>query len=190
LPRCPDWRLIYAFRDEAARLVATASKEITMTADENITSNHPDLLSARASVAGQRRATFLIALMLVLAASSVRADSAFGNADLRGSYAWSLDGTAFGTSLDVVRQFIADGQGTFSVEGIVNFGTGAVPHTLVCRYSVKSNGLGTARCNSPELGEEHFAFVLVDKGNEVRFISTTAGVIIKGVARRQSSPRD
>lgn len=128
----------------------------------------------------------LLAVSLVLAATSAAfADREFSNADLRGAYGWSLEGTAFGTSLDVVRQFTADGQGTFSAEGIVNFGTGGVPHTLVCSYSVKPNGIGTATCKSPELGAERFAFVLIDEGREARFISTTPGVIIKGVARRQ-----
>ena len=36
-----------------------------------------------------------------------------------------------------------------------------------------------------DLGKENFAFVLIDRGNEVRFISTTPGAIIKGVARSQ-----
>ena len=37
------------------------------------------------------------------------------------------------------------------------------------------------------LGAENFAFVLVDEGREVRFISTTPAVVIHGVARKQSS---
>src|SRR5437867_831997 len=126
---------------------------------------------------------YLLALSFTLVAMpATPADRKFSNADLRGSYGWSLEGTAFGTSLDAIRQFTADGQGTFSAEGIVNFGTGAVHHTLVCTYSVKSNGIGTATCNSLELGAENFAFVLIDEGKEVRFISTTPSVIIKGVA--------
>src|SRR5438128_7043258 len=126
---------------------------------------------------------YLLALSFTLVAMpATPAGRKFSNADLRGSYGWSLEGTAFGTSLDAIRQFTADGQGTFSGEGIVNFGTGSVPHTFVCSYSVKPNGIGTATCNSPELGVEHFAFVLIDEGNEALFISTTPVVIIKGNA--------
>jgi hypothetical protein len=128
--------------------------------------------------------TFLLAAM-----PAASADRKFSNADLRGSYGWNVEGTAFGTSLDAIRQFTADGQGTFFGEGIVNFGTGSVPHTFVCSYSVEPNGIGTATCNSPELGAEHFAFVLIDEGNEARFISTTPGVIIKGNAGKQVTSR-
>ena len=128
--------------------------------------------------------TFLLAAM-----PAASEDRKFSNADLRGRYGWNVEGTAFGTSLDAIRQFTADGQGTFSGEGIVNFGTGNVPHTFVCSYSVKPNGIGTATCNWPELGAEHFAFVLIDEGNEARFISTTPGVIIKGNAGKQGISR-
>lgn len=134
----------------------------------------------------------LFALTLILAAMpAASADRTFSNADLRGLYGWNVEGTAFGTSLDAIRQFTADGQGTFSGEGIVNFGTGSTPHTFVCSYFVKPNGIGTATCNSPELGAENFAFVLIDGGKQARFISTTPGVIIKGHAQKQiSRPND
>jgi hypothetical protein len=132
--------------------------------------------------------TFALTFLLA-ARPAASEDRQFSDADLRGSYGWNIEGTAFGTSLNAIRQFTADGQGTFSAEGIVNFGTGSVPHTLVCSYSVQPNGIGTATCNSPELGAEHFAFVLIDDGNEARFVSTTPGVIIKGNAAKQGVSR-
>ena len=55
----------------------------------------------------------------------------------------------------------------------------------MCSYSVQANGRGTATCDVQFLGRENFTFVLIDRGNEVRFISTTPGAIIKGVARAQ-----
>ena len=73
----------------------------------------------------------------------------------------------------------------FTGEGTVNIGDGGLKHTFVCTYSVKENGTGTATCDVQFLGKENFAFVLIDRGNEVRFISTTPGAIIKGVARSQ-----
>jgi hypothetical protein len=136
--------------------------------------------AARASLA----MTFLLAAM-----PAASEDGKFSDADLRGSYGWNVEGTAFGTSLNAIRQFTSDGQGNFSGEGIVNFGTGSVPHTFVCSYSIKPNGIGTATCNSPELGAEHFAFVLIGEGNEARFVSTTPGVIIKGNAGKQGISR-
>lgn len=113
------------------------------------------------------------------------ADRKFSNADLRGPYGWALEGTFGMTSLDVIRQFTADGQGTFSGEGTVNTGAGGLQHTFICKYSVKPNGTGTATCDVEFLGRENFAFVLIDEGKEVRFISSTPGVIIHGVARKQ-----
>jgi len=131
-----------------------------------------------------------LALTFVLAAMPAASeDRKFSDADLRGSYGWNVEGTAFGTSLNAIREFTADGQGHFSGEGIVNFGTGSVPHTFVCNYAIKPNGIGTATCNSPELGAEHFAFVLVDEGNEARFVSTTPNVIIKGSAAKQGDSK-
>ena len=130
----------------------------------------------------------LLALgFMLVAVSSAQADQEFSNADLRGSYGWALEGTFGTTSLNAVRQFTADGQGTFSGEGTVNAGAGGLQHTFVCQYSVKPNGTGTATCDVQFLGKERFAFVLIDEGKEVRFISTTPGVIIHGVAGKQSS---
>ena len=130
---------------------------------------------------------YLLALTFMLVAMpAAEADRKFSNADLRGAYGWSLEGTFGTTSLDAIRQFTADGQGIFSGEGTVNFGTGGVHHTFVCSYSVKANGTGTATCNVDPLGKENFAFVLIDEGRGARFISTTPGVIIHGVARKQS----
>jgi len=131
-----------------------------------------------------------LALMFLLAAMPAASeDRKFSDSDLRGSYGWNVEGTAFGTSVNAIRQFTADGQGNFSGEGIVNFGTGSVPHSFVCSYAIAPSGIGTATCNSPELGAEHFAFVLIDEGNEARFVSTTAGVIIKGNAAKQRMSR-
>lgn len=133
-----------------------------------------------------KRSLLALGFMLV-AVPTAQADREFSNADLRGRYGWTLEGTFFATSLDAIRQFTADGQGTFAGEGTVNAGAGGFQHTFVCSYAVKPNGTGTATCDVEFLGKENFAFVLIDEGREVRFISTTPGVIIHGVARTQSS---
>jgi len=138
----------------------------------------------------RRKLTFcLLALSLVLAVPAAQADSEFSDADLRGSYGFSFELTilATGTRIVGIRQFTADGEGTFSGEGTTNAGGGPTPHTFECRYSVRPNGTGTATCRAIPFGQENFAFVLVDEGKEVHFISTTPGVLLRGVARRQSS---
>ena len=62
-----------------------------MTSMENVTSGGGIRLAARGAVAGHRRAASLIGLIVMLAASTVSADSAFGNGDLRGAYGFSFD---------------------------------------------------------------------------------------------------
>jgi hypothetical protein len=129
-----------------------------------------------------------LALGVMLAAvPSVRADRQFSNADLRGPYGWSLEGTFQTISLNAIRQFTADGEGHFSGEGTVNDGRGGLKHTFACTYSVKPNGTGIATCTVQFLGQENFAFVLTDEGRAAHFISTTPGAVIHGIASRQSS---
>ena len=113
------------------------------------------------------------------------ADQKFSNADLRGPYGWALEGTFAGNSLVAIRQFTADGVGKFSGEGTINLGTGGFQTTFDCSYFVKPNGAGTATCEVVELGRENFAFVLIDEGREVRFISVSDKAVIRGIARKQ-----
>ena len=164
-----------------------------MTSMENVTSVGGIRLAARGAVAGHRRAASLIGLIVMLAASTVSADSAFGNGDLRGAYGFSFDLTfATGQRIAAVGRFTADGAGTYTGERTVNLGTGSpdspgVFHqSFSCMYSVDQNGTGTAVCSTP-FGPERFAFVLVDEGKELQFISITPGISLRGVARRQAS---
>ena len=76
-----------------------------------------------------RLGCFALTFMLAALPAAADRDRRFSNADLRGSYGWALDGTFFGTSLDGIRQFTADGEGTFSGEGTVNIGDGGLKHT-------------------------------------------------------------
>jgi len=138
--------------------------------------------------------TVLIALTVVLAAASAKADTEFGNADFRGSYGFSFELTigVGAPRIVMVGQFTADGAGRYTGERTVNLGTaspessGVFHQTFSCMYSVGQNGTGTAICTTP-FGPERFAFVLADEGKEVHFISITPGISLRGVARKQSS---
>jgi hypothetical protein len=134
-----------------------------------------------------KRSLLALGFMLV-AVPTTQADREFSNADLRGPYGFSFELTIVATGRRVVgiRQFTADGEGTFSGEGTSNAGAGGLHLTFDCTYSVSPNGTGTAACTATP-GAENFAFVLVDEGKEVHFISTTPGVLLRGVARKQSS---
>ena len=132
--------------------------------------------------------TLLLAGFMLAVVPAARGDREFSNADLRGAYGWTLEGTFAGTSLVALRQFTADGAGKLSGEGKINLGTGGLgPFHFDCSYLVMPDGTGTANCVVAVLGQEHFAFVLIDGGREVRFISVSDQAVIRGIARKQSS---
>lgn len=105
----------------------------------------------------------------------------FSNADLRGSYGFSWDGSAGPTHIAAVGQFTADGEGNFPGERTLNVGVAVLQQTFTCKYEVRDNGIGTADCTiMPGGSEETFTAVLVDKVKQGDFISTTAGVVARG----------
>lgn len=120
---------------------------------------------------------------------AAQADTEFSNADLRGPYGFSFELIISATRIVAVGQFTADGAGTYSGERTVNGGAGGMDQIFSCHYSVRQKGTGTATCTATP-GRENFAFVLVDKGKEVHFISTTPGIILRGVSRKQSSRKN
>ena len=110
----------------------------------------------------------------------------FSNADLRGSYGFSWDGTAGATHIAAVGQFTADGEGNFSGERTLNVGVAVLQQAFTCTYEIKANGIGTADCTiMPGGSKETFTAVLVDKAKQGDFISTTAGVVARGGFRKQ-----
>lgn len=135
----------------------------------------------------------LIALALLVSMPTwhVKADDEqhgrpFRNADLRGPYGFSWDATAGTTHIAAVGQFTADGEGNASGERTLNIGAAVLQQTFTCTYEIRDNGIGTADCTiMPGGSEEAFTAVLVDKGKQGDFISTTAGVVARGVFRKQ-----
>ena len=59
-------------------------------------------------------------LQMAAADEGSRAEKGLSNAHLRGSYAWTLEGSFAGTNLVAINQFTADGAGTFSGERTIN----------------------------------------------------------------------
>jgi hypothetical protein len=132
-------------------------------------------------------------IWLLTSVPSARADDEFTNADVRGSYGFSLDGTILGTGpgtgpVAAVGFFEADGKGNLT-DGVRTLAvSGAVLHqTFTCTYTVNPNGTGSAVCSilSGGTGTERFDFVLTDKKRRVPFVATNPGFVIRGVSIRQ-----
>jgi hypothetical protein len=116
----------------------------------------------------------------------------FRDADVKGSYAFSFDGTAIGAGpVAASGVVVADGRGNIT-SGVrtLNFAGTVAQQTFTCTYSVDPNGTGSAVCplEDPLPGApavETFDFVLEDKGRAFRLLGTTAGFTVLGSGVKQ-----
>jgi hypothetical protein len=88
----------------------------------------------------------------------------------------------------------SDGNGNLKVSRTINInGTVILKQTGVCTYTVEKSGAGTATCKFSAPGvpdsDETYALVIVDK-KEVDYISTTPGLAVLGVGKRQQRDSD
>jgi len=139
---------------------------------------------------------------LVCAIPVALADPEFGDRDIKGPYGFAFDGfvgapgAPTGGTLPVasVGRFTADGRGNLN-DGMrtLVLGGAAVQQTFTCTYSVNGDGRGHADCLvTPQTpADEHFDFVIVNKGDEAYFTAVPATVqgpgttTIRGLVKRQ-----
>jgi hypothetical protein len=134
---------------------------------------------------------------LVCAIPIALADPQFSERDVKGPYGFAFDGfagapTAASTPVASVGRFTADGRGHIEdgVRTLVVGGT-AVRQMFTCTYSVNADGTGHADCLVTGAPDEHFDFVIVNKGDEAYFTAVPATVpgtgttTIRGLAKRQ-----
>jgi len=139
---------------------------------------------------------------LVCAIPVALADPQFSERDIKGPYGFAFDGFAgapgapTGNTLAVasVGRFTADGHGniTDGARTLVVAGN-AVRQTFTCTYSVNADGTGHADCIvTPQTpADEHFDFVIVNKGDEAYFTAVPAAgqgagtTTIRGLVKRQ-----
>jgi hypothetical protein len=141
---------------------------------------------------------------LVYAIPAALADPHFSERDVKGPYGFAFDGfvaaapttpsTPTGSTLPVasVGRFTADGRGniTDGARTLV-LGGNAVHQTFTCTYSVNADGTGHADCIVTGAPDEHFDFVIVDKGDQAYFTAVpptvpgTGTTTIRGLAKRQ-----
>jgi hypothetical protein len=131
--------------------------------------------------------------VVCLAVVPVAEAERFSVRDVNGPTAFAFDGFVTVGAVMVpaaaVGRFTADGNGniTDGVRTLVVGGT-TVPATFTCTYTVNSDGTGVATCTVTTAGvdtTETFDFVIVEKGKEAFFTSTTAGSTLRGETKRQ-----
>ena len=128
-------------------------------------------------------------IVLVAPGLGATANDGFTNADVRGPYGFSLEGTIITVGpVAAVGFFVADGNGNLT-DGVRTISVnGSVLHqTFTCVYTVNPRGTGSAECTilSGGTGTESFDFVLTDKRREVPFVATNAGFVVRGVSVKQ-----
>ena len=140
---------------------------------------------------------------LVCAIPVALADPQFSERDIKGPYGFAFDGfvgaapgAPTGATLPVasVGRFTADGRGNLN-DGVRTLvvGGNAVRQTFTCTYSVNGDGTGHADCLvTPQTpADEHFDFVIVNKGDEAYFTAVPAAgqgagtTTIRGLVKRQ-----
>jgi len=139
--------------------------------------------------------TFAIAAVAVLAlgmAPTAKADNkGCSNTTLKGTFADSASG--FSTSPPAMAGPLAgvltetfDGNGSMTSTGMLALNGNIVPVTGKATYSVNPDCTGTYTAQTSPLGiTAHYFFVILDSGNEFKWICTDPGTVLSGISRRQ-----
>jgi hypothetical protein len=132
------------------------------------------------------------------ASADNRGNRGFSLRDIRGDYSVTFEGEV--TEGPVVGHAVAaglgrsDGKGNLRVNRTINInGTLILEQTGVCTYTVEPSGAGKASCTFSAPGvpdsSETYALVIVDH-TEVDYISTTPGIAVLGVGKKQKRGSD
>ena len=138
---------------------------------------------------------------LVCAIPVALADPKFSERDIKGPYGFAFDGfagaapgapTAATLPVASIGRFTADGHGKLE-DGMrtLVLGGNAVQQAFTCTYTVNADGTGHADCTVTGAPDEHFDFVIVNKGDEAYFTAVPvtgqgAGTTtIRGLVKRQ-----
>lgn len=113
---------------------------------------------------------------------------------VKGTYAFALTGSVIGVGpIAASGTTTFDGEGIFSITGTINTTTlnPVLEGTFTGTYSVNpDNCTGTATVTIPTPGifgytDLHFKGVIVDRGEEVRYLITNPGIVVAGAFVRQ-----
>ena len=114
---------------------------------------------------------------------------------VKGTYAFGLEGNVQGVGpIAASGTTTFDGKGQVTISGFINTTTGdpAIAATLVGTYTVNPEDCtGSATFHIPAPGlfgkfpELHFEAVIVNQGEEIRYLTTTPQIVFAGSSTRQ-----
>ena len=131
----------------------------------------------------------LAALALAIAPAAKANDRGCTNNSLRGSFAFKGSGSVIDPTgvflLDVLFVQTFDGNGSFTGTGMQSHDGNILQVAQTGTYTVNPDCTGTYTAQLSPIGiTVHFFFVIADSGNELDVISTDAGSVVAGAARR------
>lgn len=116
----------------------------------------------------------------------------YTNETLKGNYGYAIYGDteadagppAIGPCA-VCGFFTFHGNGKLTGPRTVSYkGQIGVETKVVGTYRVRADGTGTAELTIDDSPERHLWFVVIDGGNEIRFIQTDRGTVLAGSAKK------
>ena len=144
----------------------------------------------------------IFALAATLLAAPAWADEGFTNRDLKGNYAFHLDGVLTSPGAPVVAAYnaavgrlTADGAGAITKGARSVSANGAIfEETFTCAYNISADGTGKANCNFSVFGAATLDIVLLDNDefyfNVTSMPNTTGKPVLQGIGKRQSPGLD
>jgi len=137
--------------------------------------------------------TFAIAaaatFALSLAPTAKAQNKGCSNATLKGAFVDNAIGFSVSPAgpLGGVLTDTFDGKGAMTASGVLSLNGNIVPVTSKATYTVNPDCTGTYTAETSPLGiTAHYYFVILDNGNEFKWICTDPGVVLSGTARKQS----
>lgn len=132
----------------------------------------------------------LATLVVAFAPTANAADKGCNKTSLQGTFVFRGTGSAIEPPnvflLSVVFAQTFDGNGGLTATGLQSHNGNILQVTQAGTYTVNSDCSGTYTALLSPVGiTVHFYFVIADSGNELEVISTDAGTVVAGVAKRQ-----
>jgi hypothetical protein len=149
------------------------------------------MIMKRSAVAKTFAIAAVAALALGLAPTAKADNKGCSNITLKGTFVDNASG--FSTSppamagpLGGVLVETFDGKGAMTGAGVLSLNGNIVPVTSKATYSVNPDCTGTYTAELSPLGmTAHYFLVVLDNGNEFKWICTDPGVVLSGGARKQ-----
>jgi hypothetical protein len=128
-------------------------------------------------------------LVFAIAPAANATDKGCSNASIEGTYSFEATGSAIEPPnvflVDVLFQQTFDGKGGLTATGVQSHNGNILQVTQTGTYTVNPDCTGTYTAQLSPVGiTVNFFFVIADRGDELKAISTDAGTVLAGTARK------